>query len=83
MYCRGQGVPRSYKEATVWFRKAADQGLAQAQCNLGTIYLQGRSAPKNVANALFWFRKAAAQEFSKVLERVSKLGGMQPPLAGI
>ena len=29
------GVPKNYKEAIKWFTKAAEQGDADAQCNLG------------------------------------------------
>ena len=60
MYNQGQGVPQSYKEAAVLDRKAADQGGADAQCDLGKIYFQGRGVPNIIAKALSWFRKAAA-----------------------
>jgi TPR repeat protein len=48
-------------KALLWFRKAADQGNANAQLNLGTMYLTGRGVPKDDAMALSWFRKAAEQ----------------------
>jgi TPR repeat protein len=38
MYANGWGVPRDYAEALRWYRKAADQGDANAQGNLGTMY---------------------------------------------
>ena len=44
-----------------WYQKAADQGNADAQFNLGLIYGKGTSAPQNDAQSLFWFRKAADQ----------------------
>ena len=31
-----------YKEAAVWFRKAAEQGHAKAQSNLGVMYSEGQ-----------------------------------------
>eukprot|EP00614_Pseudopedinella_elastica_P014111 CAMPEP_0172581742 /NCGR_PEP_ID=MMETSP1068-20121228/1075_1 /TAXON_ID=35684 /ORGANISM="Pseudopedinella elastica, Strain CCMP716" /LENGTH=71 /DNA_ID=CAMNT_0013374845 /DNA_START=15 /DNA_END=226 /DNA_ORIENTATION=- len=70
MYDQGRGVSRSDKEAAAWWRKAADQGHAGAQFNLGDMYEEGRSVPKNIAKALSWFRKAAAQGFSAALDRV-------------
>jgi hypothetical protein len=48
-------------EAVRWFRKAADQGLALAQDNLGGMYASGRGVPQSDAEAVKWFRKAANQ----------------------
>jgi TPR repeat protein len=42
MYDNGRGVPKDYKEAVKWFRKAAEQGHAKAHFNLGVMYLQWR-----------------------------------------
>jgi predicted aspartyl protease len=44
-----------------WFRKAAEQGLARAQYNLGVMYDEGQGVPKNVEAALLWYRLAAEQ----------------------
>ena len=38
MCCFGQGVPLDYTEAVRWYRKAADQGYAKAEYNLGNMY---------------------------------------------
>ncbi len=35
MYGNGEGVDKDYVEAVKWYRKAADQGHAGAQVNLG------------------------------------------------
>ena len=37
-YESGAGVPKDTAQAVVWYRKAAEQGLARAQCNLGICY---------------------------------------------
>jgi TPR repeat protein len=34
LYRQGQGVPRDFAEAHVWWRLAADRGLREAQRNL-------------------------------------------------
>ena len=34
-YSKGRGVPRDYKEAFKWYRKAAEQSIAKAQFNVG------------------------------------------------
>ena len=36
------GLPQSDALAVEWFRKAADQGHAEAQCHLGIMYRQGK-----------------------------------------
>lgn len=46
-------------------RKAAEQGLAEAQCVLGVMYDTGNGVPKDSAEAVKWYRKAAEQGFAK------------------
>jgi TPR repeat protein len=45
----------------LWFRKAAEQGYAPAQSNLGTLYLYARGVTQDDNEAVIWFRKAADQ----------------------
>ena len=40
-YRDGKGVPQDFAEAVKWFRKAADQGQANAQQALRIMYLNG------------------------------------------
>jgi TPR repeat protein len=49
------------QQAMAWYRKAAEQGFALAQNNLGAMYAKGLGVPKDDAQALAWFRKAAEQ----------------------
>jgi len=44
-----------------WYRKAAEQGHADAQFYLGGCYLSGTGVAKDEAEAVDWFRKAAEQ----------------------
>src|SRR5208283_427785 len=61
----GRGVPKDDAQAVAWARKAADQGHAKAQNNLGIMYLYGHwnsiVVPVDYAQAIAWFRKAADQ----------------------
>jgi TPR repeat protein len=61
MYAKGEGVPKDDAEAVKWYRKAAEQGLAEAQYNLGVMYDEGEGVPKDDAEAVKWYRKAAEQ----------------------
>ena len=55
MHQNGQGVKRDYKEAALWYAKAAKQGNAQAQFNLGTLYRYGAGVEKDLVEAYAWF----------------------------
>ncbi len=61
MYDNGRGVTQDYKLAVHWYRKAAEQGLALGQYNLGIMYDNGRGVPRSDEIATQWFRKAAEQ----------------------
>ena len=50
-----------YAKAVYWYRKAAAQGNALAETNLGDAYNQGLGVAQDHAKALYWYRKAAAQ----------------------
>ena len=45
----------------MWYRKAADQGHAAAQSNLGNMYKQGRGVSQSDKEAAVCYRKAADQ----------------------
>ena len=61
MFYDGEGVPKNDTEAIKWFRRAADQGHASAQLNLGLAYVKGEGIPRNEVEAYFWLNLAAAQ----------------------
>jgi hypothetical protein len=54
-----------YVKAAQEFKVLAEQGNADAQCLLGTLYAKGRGMPKNNAEALRWYRAAAEQGNAK------------------
>jgi len=58
-------VKQDYAEAVRWFRKAAEQGHAGAQSNLGVMYKNGQGVKRDHAEAVRWFRKAAEQGQAK------------------
>jgi TPR repeat protein len=56
-----RNVQSDYAEAAKWWRKAADQGDAAAQSDLGWLYTSGQGVEPNYAEAAAWFRKSAEQ----------------------
>ena len=47
--------------AAVWLEKAAAQGFADAQYNLGVLYEKGKGVAQDFKTAAAWYAKAAAQ----------------------
>ena len=73
MYQQGQGVNQDDKQAVKWFRLAAEQGIAQAQHNLGVMYDNGWGVRQDYQTALKWYALAAEQGNA---EAQLVLGGM-------
>ncbi len=55
------GIQHDAAKARMWFEKAAAQGDAEAQYNLGVMHAKGQSARKDYARARELWEKAAAQ----------------------
>jgi len=73
MYANGRGVARDDAQAVSWFRKAADQGNADAQYNLGELYAQGRGVAHDEAEAIAWYRKAVEKGHAGAQAALSKI----------
>ena len=64
LHYHGHGVRENDAQALQWFERAARQGLAEAQFNLGNMYAYGLAAPTGSdANRLAaqWYFEAARQ----------------------
>jgi len=75
MYLRGEGVEQDYEKAFKWTEKSAEQGLAQAQNELGRAYEQMK---QDYNKAIEWYKKAAVQGYQdaqKNLDRLYENGG--------
>ena len=56
---------KNYAKAFEYYTKAANQGNAQAQCNLGFCYDKGQGVAQSYTEAVKWYRKAADQGFAR------------------
>ena len=61
----GRGVAKNVREAVTWTRKAADGGLAAAQCQMGLFYMNGLGVDRDEDKAVEWLNKAAAQNHAQ------------------
>ena len=59
MYDEGRGVEQDATEAARWYGKAAEQGYADAQINLGLMYQDGRGVVQDHDEAAWLFRAAS------------------------
>ena len=64
---------KEYTEAAEWYRKAAEQGLAEAQNNLGFMYRNGYGVDQDYSEAIKWYRKAVEQGYIKAQFNLGKL----------
>ncbi len=51
--------------AVKWAKKAADQGDAQSQYNVGIAYWNGDGVTQDKVEAVMWFKKAVEQGYAK------------------
>jgi len=66
-------VPQDDAIAVAWYRKAADQGNAMAQTNLGEMYEKGKGVPQYYMIAVTWYRKAADQGNARAQTNLGKM----------
>jgi TPR repeat protein len=67
------GLATNYMEAASWLRKAAEQNLPPAQCNLGVCYERGDGVAKYEVEAYKCYLLAAEQGNTKAKRNASML----------
>ena len=60
-YYGRNGKSKNYTEAAKNYRKAAEQGHADGQNNLGFMYDYGYGVTKDISQAKYWYKKAAVK----------------------
>ena len=63
----------SVQFAKAMYRKAAEQGDAQSQLILGSMFEEGLGVPKNLGESAVWYRKAAEQGSQAARKRLDEL----------
>lgn len=54
------GFKQDYKQALKWWLIAAERGDAEAENNIGTLYMFGQGVPVDYKKALYWLRLSSA-----------------------
>ena len=71
-FSQGLGIEQNNEESVKWYHKAAEQGDATAQYNLGLCYESNRL--KDKTEAIKWYRKSAEQGYKNAIKRLKELG---------
>jgi len=71
--CANAVERKDYDAAVAPCTKAAEQGFAEAQYNLGWMYRNGRGVPGNDAKAVEWYTKAAEQGYAKAQHNLGSM----------
>lgn len=66
-YDTGRGAPHNRSDAVKWYLKAAEQGHAESQNSLGSIFLEDR----DFKQAIYWFEKASAQSNAQAVNSLA------------
>lgn len=67
------GERKGHFIAVMWFSKAAEQGYAPAQTNLGDMHLLGFGTPQDYAAAVSWYSKAAEQGYARAQMNLGRM----------
>ena len=67
------GLASNYEEALRWFRRAAEQGHAGAQNNIGGAYREGHGVAQDYEEALRWFRRAVEQGHADAQSNIGRM----------
>ena len=66
MYEKGEGVKKNLQKSVELMQKAADMGIAEAQCALGDMYMEGGLVARDYVKASKLFLAAEAQKHLSV-----------------
>lgn len=72
-FAEGRGIKQDFKQAMVWYQRAANKGLAIAQYRLGTLYERGLGTTADTAKARTWYKRAADQGNIKAMHNMAVL----------
>ena len=73
LYYSGDGVKQDFPESALWYRRAAQQGNADAQYSLGNLYLMGEGLEQDDQQAADWYALAAVQGHMSATHNLASL----------
>ena len=79
MYCTGNGVPQDFRQAIVWYERAAELGNVLAQYNLAVMLAKGKGCEPDRVAAQSWFAKAAERGLPPAQTAFSEFANVAKP----
>ena len=70
-------MTQDYNEAVKWFRKAAEQGYANAMSWMGYFFENGKGVTKDLQEAIRWYKLGAEKGEDFCVKALSRLGVTQ------
>jgi len=58
-YFLGRGAPRDFKEAALWYERAAEQGDEASAYIVASLYEKGDGVQQDFPRAWYWYSRAA------------------------
>lgn len=74
-----EAAPDAVGQALLWFRRAADQGHALAQRDVGMFYELGRGVEQDLREAFFWYSLASQHDSGRAGLRRDALASRLSP----
>jgi localization factor PodJL len=74
-----RGSQQDYREAALWFYRAALAGLPDSQYNLAILYERGLGLEQDLTRAYFWYRVAAHAGDKEATQQAERLKRTMPP----
>jgi TPR repeat protein len=75
MFATGKGVKKDITQAAKWHQKAAVQGDAEAQFNMGSLFQNGQGVKQDTTEAAKWYQKAANHGLAAALRKLGSAPG--------
>ena len=73
MYRIGREIPKDGTEALYWYRRAADEGSAEAEFASGEMYRSGDGVSADDRKAFEWYRKAANRGLAEAQREIGDM----------
>jgi TPR repeat protein len=73
LYITGEGVKMDSSIGSIWFYRAARQGLPSAQLAFGSLYIDGRGVVADLVQAHMWLNLAAVRNDGAIAARAKAL----------
>jgi hypothetical protein len=77
LYEAGLGVSQDQNQAANLYAQSAEQGLADAQFEVGNLHLNGFYGRRDRTEAIAWYQLAAEQDHAEAIDKLEAMGAYE------